>query len=420
MTKLPNWPYLTPELPPLAGRIKVQPEDFVVEEIPQYPCSGEGTHIYFAVEKTGMTTLDLLRRLSRALGRRERDFGYAGLKDSQAVTRQIMSLEHIEPERIQALSLPGVQVLWTNRHVNKLKLGHLAGNKFHIRIREIGETAEALARPCLELLAHRGVPNYFGIQRFGVRGDSWLLGRSIIKEEPKEFLDQFCGRPQPNERDMIHRAREAFDRGEYELAAEIWPGFFRDPKRACRILAGKNDAYWRAFSSVDTKLKRLFVSAYQSYLFNQLLGRRLTDLDRLLPGDLAYKHINGAVFRFEDEQAEQPRVDRFEISPTGPLFGYRMPFPQGEAGKMETELLEAEGLSLDAFRNVKGHKIKGSRRPLRVQMANVDIATSQDALGPFLNLSFELPSGSYATAVLRELMKDHLLTQSRLGGNIGD
>lgn len=402
---LPDWPYLTGEFPPMVGAVKVRPEDFRVEEIPQYPCSGEGTHTYFAVEKVGMTTLELLRRLSRALDRKQREFGYAGLKDSQAVTQQIMSLEHIEPQRIEALSLEGVKILWTDRHVNKLKLGHLAGNKFQINVRQIDADAESVARQVLNVLARRGVPNYFGEQRFGVRGDSWIMGRAIMREDPKDFVDQFCGRPTDSDREMVRRARQAYDDGQFELAAEIWPGFFHDARRACRILAGNNASYGRAFASIDHKLKRLFLSAYQSYLFNAVLARRIDGLDRMEVGDLAYKHVNGAVFEVVDAAAEQARADQFEISPTGPLYGYRMRFPSGRFEVVEREILQAEGLELDDFRRLKGHKVKGSRRPLRVCMTNLDVGAGSDDDGAYLMLKFDLPSGSYATAVLRELMK---------------
>lgn len=418
--QLPSWPYLTKDIPPLAGRIKLLPDDFEVEELPQYPCCGDGTHVYFCVEKTGITTLDLLRKLGRALDRKERDFGYAGLKDSRAVTRQMISLEHIEPERLKTLSLPGVKVLWTDRHTNKIKLGHLSGNKFKIKVRQIDLSAKELAERCLDVLARRGVPNYFGSQRFGMRGDSWILGKSIVRQDAKEFIDQLCGRPISSDHDMVLRARRAYDRGEYELAAEIWPRFFRDPRRACRILAGNHSAHFRAVAAVDRKLKRLFVSAYQSYLFNEVLASRVSELDRLITGDLACKHVNGAVFRVEDAEVEQPRADRFEISPSGPLFGYRMTIPTGEPGKIESAVLEAESLIPEDFRKATGHKVKGSRRPFRVQMNNLQISDGSDSHGRFLLLSFDLPSGAYATAILRELMKEHLLPQSNPGESIED
>jgi tRNA pseudouridine13 synthase len=405
---------LTKELPAMPGVIKSRPEDFIVEEIPQYLPSGQGDHTYFMIEKKGLTTLELVRRLARALGRSERDFGYAGLKDAQAVTRQMMSLEHIDPARLESLELPpgtDAKILWTNKHSNKIKLGHLAGNKFQIKLRQVPPDAKDITTRCLEILNRRGVPNYFGLQRFGMRGDSWILGRAIMLGDFKEFCDQFCGRPSPVDRNQVLKARELYDKGHYELAADIWPPFFRDAKRCCRILAGRPDAHFKAFISVDHKLVKLFLSAYQSYLFNEALAQRIDTLDQIWLGDVAMKEENGAGFIVEDVAAEQPRADRFEISPSGPIYGYRLLAPKGDEQKIEQAILDAEKITLDNFKESKGAKLRGSRRPFRVRMTDLDVTAGTDDAGDFLGMNFSLPSGSYATAVLRELMKDHIGSQ---------
>jgi len=402
---LPDWPYLTRDIPPLKVKFKTRPEDFIVEEIPAYQPSGQGDHTYFIIEKTGLTTLELIRKLARTLNIKERNIGYAGLKDSLAVTRQMMSIEHIEPDKIRNLDIPNTRIMWVSKHKNKLKLGHLTGNKFQIKLRDLPPNAKTITTSVLSILEKRGVPNYFGHQRFGVRGDSWLLGRAIIHSDFKEFLNQFLGRPTPLERDHIKKARQLYDEGRYELAYHIWPGYFRDAQKACKILAAHPDAHKKAVDAIDSKLKKLFISAYQSYLFNRTLARRIDSIDRLFLGDLARREDTGGVFLVEDILTEQQRADRFEISPTGPLFGYRMKFPEGTAGEIEKQILEAENLTLGDFRKSGNHKVKGSRRSLRVKMTNLDIQIGTDDVGDYLLLKFDLPSGSYATAVLRELLK---------------
>jgi tRNA pseudouridine13 synthase len=409
---LPNWPYLTKNFAGISGEIKTHPEDFIVEEIPAYDASGEGDHTYFLVEKRGITTLDLIRRLARALGRSERDFGYAGLKDAHAITKQMISLEHADEKRIESLELEGVKILSVNRHSNKIKLGHLAGNKFRIKLRNTFSGVKAASEPCLKVLAERGVPNYFGVQRFGIRGDSWILGRAILHEDYKEFMAQLCGRPADFEKDHIRKARELYDKGMYELAAQVWPGFFRDAKRCCKILAGNPEAHFKAFTTVDRKLIKLFLSAYQSYLFNEVMARRIDSLDKILSGDPAAKEDSGGVFCVEDVAVDQGRADRFEISPTGPIYGYRMMEAGGEEKKIEDSILAAEKITLEDFRKPKGLKLRGSRRPFRVRMINLEVDEGADNDGPYLYLRFDLPSGSYATAVLRELMKEHFESQS--------
>jgi len=147
------------------------------------------------------------------------------------------------------------------------------------------------------------------------------------------------------------------------------------------------------------------VSAYQSQLFNQVVAQRLESIDRLWPGDLAWRHPQGAVFAVEDLEREQPRCDAFEISPTGPLFGYRMTEPRGKAGEMEAAILAAERMTPEDWRQGTQFKVKGARRPLRFQPHDVSVEAGRDASGDYIELRFRLESGCYATTVLREICK---------------
>ena len=164
--------FLTADLPGTGGIMKETPEDFLVAEIPLYLPCGEGEHTFAEIEKRGITTFEALRRVAKALDVAERDLGYAGMKDARGVTRQTFSIPRVAPERVLALELPGIRVLSAVLHKNKLKLGHLRGNRFSLRLREVATDAEAKASAVLAVLARRGVPNYFGEQRFGRRGDN--------------------------------------------------------------------------------------------------------------------------------------------------------------------------------------------------------------------------------------------------------
>ncbi len=160
-----------------------------------------------------------------------------------------------------------------------------------------------------------------------------------------------------------------------------------------------------AVRTVDEKLRRLWISALQSRMFNAVLAQRIDSLDRLDVGDLAYKHENGACFLVENVETEQPRADAFEISPTGPLVGYRMSLPEGRPLEVENAALAELHLSTDDFRKAGKHKIKGARRPLRVRPTDVEISGGVDEHGPQITVAFTLPAGSYATVLAGELMK---------------
>jgi tRNA pseudouridine13 synthase len=163
---------------------------------------------------------------------------------------------------------------------------------------------------------------------------------------------------------------------------------------------------------VDDRIQRLWVTALQSSIFNQVVSVRIATLDQLMTGDLAYKHENGAAFLVEDAAVEQPRAERFEISPTGPLIGYRMTAPQGQPLEIEQKILDAEGLKAGDFRAEGRLRIKGARRPLRVRPENVELSAGVDEHGAQITAAFTLPAGSYATVFLRELTKDQETIQS--------
>lgn len=175
--------------PRAPGRIKVHPEDFVVEEIPAYAPAGAGEHVFVRFTKTDRTTLDAMRMVARALGCDPREAGFAGMKDRRAVTTQTVSLHAprgIRPadlaERARSLAIDGIVVHEATPHGHKMKAGHLAGNRFSIVVRDVPRDSLAHVSEVLERTSRQGVPNAFGAQRFGRGGDNvaralaWLRG----------------------------------------------------------------------------------------------------------------------------------------------------------------------------------------------------------------------------------------------------
>ena len=392
--------YLTSSLPGTGGTLRREPADFFVEEVPLYEPCGEGEHLYLTVEKTGITTFDLLRQLAKALGCPERDIGYAGLKDARAVTRQTVSLPLRRPEEVAGLDLPGVRVLAARLHRNKLRLGHLAGNRFLIRIHQPVADARARAETILGVLEDLGVPNRFGDQRYGALGNSHRIGRAIVTGDFATAATEIVGDPELIHHPDWQAAANAYRAGDFATALDRLPRHCHPERRLLEALRSGQTPR-AAVLALPRKLLRLYLSAYQSSLFDRLLDMRLTSLERLWPGDLACKHVNGACFTVADAAAEQPRADAFEISPTAPLYGCKVPLADGQAGLIERSLLDKEQLTLEAFRLPGGLTMEGERRPLRVQLSELSVQND----GNDLLLGFRLPKGSFATAVLYEVMK---------------
>jgi len=395
-------PFLTPGLPGVGGRMRERVEDFVVEEVPRYPFSGGGEHTCLFVEKTGLSTIEAVRRLARALGRREKDFGFAGHKDARAVTRQWLTVPRLPEVEAWQLQIPGIRLLEVNRHRNRLKTGHLAGNRFEIVLRGVLENAEETAARVFNLLERRGVPNYFGAQRFGSRGDSDLVGREMVRGSAEGALSRLLG--SPREGDPDRRARELFAAGRPAEALELWPGRDHAARKALRMLAGGAPAE-RALGAWPKRLRFLFVSACQSRMFNEVLAARIEKIDWLQSGDLAYLHRNGAVFEVVEAAKERARTVSFEISPSGPMFGYKMLLAEGEPGELERRVLERSGLELEMFKGRLALKARGERRSLRVPLDEPRARGFEEDGEKCLRLAFGLPAGSFATGVLRELRK---------------
>ncbi|MEX0703970.1 MAG: tRNA pseudouridine(13) synthase TruD [Planctomycetales bacterium] len=350
-------PPLTAALPGVGGRTKVEPEDFEVEEIPAYEPSGAGEHLFLWIEKRDVAAEQLQRHVARVLGVSTSDVGMAGLKDRRAVTRQYVSVPAARVARIAELNTEAIRVLKAERHGNKLKTGHLRGNRFSVLVREVVENAEQIARPIAERVARQGFPNYFGSQRFGHEGETLALG-----------FDLLAGRKRPQD---LPAARRRF-------------------------------------------LSRLSLSAVQSELFNRALAERLRDglLHQVLAGDVMEVVASGGKFIAEDVAREQPRYDAGEIVPTGPMFGPKMRQPAGEPLERERRLLEACELKLEDFRRQQ-RLLPGTRRACIVWPAELAIQAEPEGL----RLSFTLPPGTYATTLLAEFCKmphDHAVDDSML------
>jgi tRNA pseudouridine13 synthase len=332
------------------GRLRVNLEDFQVWEIPAYAADGrEGAHLLFTLQKRGWTSEDALRQLAQQTGVRRGEFGLAGLKDRHAVTEQWISAPHQAAAALEQFHHDAIQLGARTPHSNKLRRGHLRGNRFRIVLRELEcEPAEALERAQrkLDTLARDGMRNHFGVQRFGREGANVENGLAILSAGRKR-------------------------------------------KRA-----------------------DLLTSAGQSALFNLYLElRREHGHDRkVLAGDVLKKRDTGGLFICDDPNTDQQRLDAGELGITGPMFGNRTrsPPPGSASAQLEDAVMERAGVPKEALAAL-GRGVSGTRRPMRVPVTQtrVSIVPSDSGGGdspPALQLDFALPAGSYATVLLREIM----------------
>ncbi|MFM9997087.1 MAG: tRNA pseudouridine(13) synthase TruD [Phycisphaerales bacterium] len=404
---------LTADLPGVGGRLRERPEDFFVEEQPLYTPCGDGEHVYLFVERRNLSTLDVARRLARHFGVRDSAVGFAGLKDKRAVTRQVFSI-HTPGKALE--DFPSIRderltVLWADRHANKLRRGHLAGNRFSIRIRGVEPTKVLVARATLDRLARVGVPNRIGEQRFGYMGRNHLIGRAIVIADWRAALDALLS-PDPAVHDGQRDARELYARGEFDDARRAFAPASRTERRVLDALA-RGATPERAVRAIDRMEAGFFLTAFQSAVFNAVLDRRIAAgaLGTLAAGDVAMKHVNRAPFTVCEETLAEPgfaeRLARFEISPSGPMWGVSMLRASGPTNDTEIAALHAFGVSEADVTQTERRSLPlpGERRPLRVPLTDPDVEGGMDEHGPYVRVAFDLPRGAFATTVLREIMK---------------
>jgi tRNA pseudouridine13 synthase len=345
LSPLPFW---TADLPGIGGRIKERPEDFEVDEIPAYEPSGQGEYLYLWVEKRAMGADYFVRQIARLLDLPVAEVGSAGLKDRHAVTRQMISVPARAADRLDRLAGEGLQLLKVSRHGNKLKPGHLHGNRFRVLVRGADPQAQDKLAPLLDRLREQGSPNFYGPQRFGRDGETLVLGLALLGVDPGSSAQ----RPRP--------PRSPF-------------------------------------------LRKLALSAVQSHVFNHYLGCRLTDglLRRVLPGDVMAKWPFGGLFRAEDVAREQARFDARETVTAGPVFGRKTFAAAADAALREDAALRALAIPPAAFGGF-GKLLQGTRRHNLIYVEDLHAEWEPEGV----RLRFTLPAGSYATVVLREIMKN--------------
>ncbi len=327
-----------------SGILKQKPEDFLVEEIPTYLPSGVGEHLYLWIEKRDVSALELVRRVARILGVNRNQIGMAGMKDRQAITRQWISIpasKNVDfDEDICGDLDENIKILAQKRHTNKIKTGHLKGNRFTILVREptagFSDTAKRV-----DLLNATGIPNFYGLQRFGIDNQTLEMGRRFILRE--EYIK-------------------------------------------------------------EKRLRRFALSAVQSAIFNAVLQKRMeqNSLGEALVGDIFAQVEDDGPKRCSVENLEESirRVKSKMCVPTGPMPGVKMTRATGDVGAMEDAALEKFGLRWDDFLGLE--KIaRGTRRPLVCRPLS---PISVNKVSEGFQFVFSLPSGSYATVALRQLI----------------
>lgn len=325
-------------------------DDFTVTEIPLYAFSGDGEHLILTVRKKNISTWDMLAVLASALNIKQRDIGYAGLKDKNAMTVQHISVHRSCEARLENFEHAHIKILNKTYHKNKIKLGHLKGNKFFVRLKKVLAIDRQKIDAAVQKIQETGLPNFFGYQRFGANFDNHEKGLDLIARGAR-----------------ARTREEKFYISAYQSA--LFNGWLSKRLELSHLAASLSEAEFRKIFAADVRSQGQFF--------------------KLLSGDLMSHYPFGKLFWAQDLTSEAQKFAARDRVPTGLLSGRAM-FAKDAAWEIEKEF-SREMPNANGDRRFAWIFPEITRAIYKEEKAHYE-------------LEFFLPKGSYATVLIEEIL----------------
>ncbi len=426
----------TTDTPGIGGVLRQQIEDFKVIEIndPDIKKDDCGKHLIVELTKHNWETHHLIRDLSRILRISQKRIGFAGTKDKRAQTTQRISIYDVQEEDMNNIHLKDVELKILGRSNRNIGLGDLIGNEFEITARNIDLSSDELesraSKTTKVILDQGGVPNFFGIQRFGARRPiTHIIGESMVRADLEKAAIQYIAASFPDEPEDTIRVRDdVFNTRNYVEGLKAYPVQLRYERAMMHHLVTEPEDFAGAMATLPKNICKMFVHGYQSYLYNMIICERIRKglpLNRAVEGDIVcFKNKAG----LPDNNSRTERVTESNLAGmnnlikrkrafvTAPLIGYDTLLAQGMQGEIEQAMIDKMDVPLEGFRIPAMEKMgsKGMRREILLGV-EPGYSISKDEINTDMqkiSLTFSLPRGSYATTVLREYMKTDPLQMS--------
>ena len=438
----------------IGGIIRQNVEDFAVEEVLVDGSKAEITpskkstnhtvlgsswnknrYLLCVLVKRDWDTFIAIRNIANQLGISPRQIHTAGIKDAKAITAQHIAIEGVSAEDAQKVHVKDIEVRPVGYLQIKLSSYYLLGNNFHIRINALNHPRptirKRIAKTIEELETVCGMPNFFGHQRFGTtRPITHLVGKAIVQGDFEKAAMLFLAEPSKHEHPASRKARgELQETLNFKQSLENYPKQLRYERMMLEQLVEKPKDFAGAFKRLPIKLRELFIQAYQSYLFNKFLSGRIlkgfplnvaevgdyaVNVERSgLPMPTMYRMVNLGT------RAEiNSLIKRGKMRLAIPLVGFRQHLSQGVQGEIEKQIFEREDISLESFRisAMPEMSARGELRAALTPVNNFSLETVSsdpaDSKKCSAKVSFSLNRSSYATILLREIMKPRNVTKA--------
>lgn len=347
---------------PIIAHFSKNSTDFVVREVPLYEFSNDGEHAVILIEKKDLTTSQALGIFSEILGVKMRDFGYCGLKDKEGLTSQFISFPAKFEQNLNKFSHEKIKILSQTRHKNKLKIGHLKGNNFFIRLKKVGSIEAKKIDDAISNIAKNGFANYFGYQRFGKFKDNFQQGLAILKGEKRL--------KNPKMQNFLISA----------FQSELFNRYLAKRVEISKMASEFSPAEFAKIYNFDKGTAKILQNQPQFY--------------KLLPGEILGHFPFGKFFLCENLEQENERFLKKDITSCGLLFGNVKPRAESLAQNFENEIFS----EFDEFLP----KLNGTYRYLWSFASDIKGKYNEN-LAQY-SLSFYLSKGSYATVLLEEIL----------------
>ncbi len=397
----------------IGGKIKMYPEDFIVNEIAEeIKRKSDGKNLILKVKLKNWENNRFVFKLSMQLGISRDSIFFAGTKDKRSIKIQYFCIRNFHSKI--SLNLKDIEIIESFRTDECIDIGDLIGNEFSIKIRNLEEDADEKIRKIYQELPLKNFPNFFGVQRFGTtRPVTHIVGKYIIQRDYENAVKAYIG--------MVFNDDSQIDARKYFMETDDPEGTLKmsDPGKMeyerimLKHLVERPGDYAGAISRLPRTLRMMFVHGYQSFLFNKILSERMRKFDLMEPmeGDIVLPvDKNGIPIEDRFIMVNSKNMDKIKekihegkayISAI--LYGSQSRFAEGEMGEIERKIIQNENIEREMFniREIRDISSKGSRRSISSPVKNFNYYFKDR----YAVLNFSLNRGSYATSLLREFMK---------------
>jgi len=406
----------------VGGKLRTVPEDFTVYEISKHhPEKENGKFVIADITVTNWETNHLVRELSKRLHVSRKRVSFAGTKDKRAKSTRHMSFYNISNEDLAKIKIKDVEIKNIYRSDRPVKIGNLLGNMFEISIRNIANAKKEQLQDVVSLISSTGgFPNFYGVQRFGtIRPITHIVGKHLVNDEIEKAVMTYVANPIKGEDDITYKLRSELEKThDFPEALKSYPKHLNFEKAMLNKLAVDSEDFVGALKELPKNLLTMFIYAYQSYLFNKILSRRIQKelpLNAALVGDIILPVRKGVIdgeisVTKRNIEKVNKQVSKGKAFVSAVLFGSDSKFSEGEMGEIEHKIIDEEKIDPRDFiiPDIPYISSSGSRRPILSPVKDLDFKLTDDGLNKgklALILNFELLKGCYATSLLREFMK---------------